>query len=200
MSKLVVISFLTLDGVMQAPGDSAEDTAGGFRYGGWQVPFFPDVNEVLPGELGNVGALLLGRKTYDIFAAYWPTAGKDIEPYGPFMNNITKYVASRTLRQTAWQNSVLLQGEAAAAVARLKAEAGRDLYVFGSGDLAQTLMREHLVDEYLLLLHPLVLGAGKRLFQADGPRQELVLVHSTTTQQGVLVLRYQARRGAQDAS
>src|SRR5437016_3924514 len=138
MRKLVVISFLTLDGVMQAPGGKVEDTEGGFKYGGWQVPFFEDY--ALSEDLGKAGALLLGRKTYDIFAAYWPTVGKSVEWYGAFMNNITKYIASKTMHKTEWQNSILLEGNVAEAVARLKGEAGKDIYVFGSGDLSQTLM------------------------------------------------------------
>ena len=193
MRKLVVISFLTLDGVMQAPGGGDEDTEGGFKYGGWQMPFFEDVDEAMSEDLGKAGALLLGRKTYDIFASYWPTVGKSVERYGAFMNNITKYIASKTMHKTEWQNSILLEGNVAEAVARLKGEAGKDIYVFGSGDLSQTLMHQNLIDEYLLMIHPTLLGKGKRLFQQDGPKQDLELLKSKTTKNGVLALTYKVK-------
>lgn len=191
MRKLVVISFLTLDGVMQSPGGKVEDTEGDFKYGGWQVPFFED--DDVSEDLGKAGALLLGRKTYDIFASYWPTVGKSVEWYGAFMNNITKYVASKTMHKTEWQNSILLEGDVAEAVARLKGEAGNDIYVFGSGNLSQTLMRQNLIDEYLLMIHPTVLGRGKRLFQQDSPKQDLELLKSKTTKNGVLALTYKVK-------
>lgn len=194
LRKLIVISFLTLDGVMQSPGAKDEDTEGGFMYGGWQIPFFEDVDAAMSEDLGKAGALLLGRKTYDIFAAYWPTIGKDDEQFGGFMNNITKYVASKTLRKTKWQNSVLLEGDVAKAIAALKEENGKDIYVFGSGDLCQTLMRHNLIDEYLLMIHPTTLGEGKRLFRQDGPKQDLELLKSTTTKNGVLALTYKVKR------
>lgn len=191
MRKLVVISFLTLDGVMQAPGGKEEDNEGGFKYGGWQLPFFGD--DTVSEELGKMGALLIGRKTYDIFASYWPTAGKSIEKFGPFMNNITKYVASKTLQKTEWQNSILLKGDVAEAVAGLKEEAGKDIYMFGSGDLCQTLMRHNLITEYLLMIHPLALGDGKQLFQQGSPKQDLELLKSKTTKDGILVLTYKVK-------
>jgi len=191
MRKLIVISFLTLDGVMQAPGGKEEDTSGGFKYGGWQQPFFGD--NTVSEELGKMGALLIGRKTYDIFASYWPTEGKSIETFGPFMNNITKYVASRTLKETNWQNSILLKDDVAEAVAGVKEEAGKDIYMFGSGDLCQTLMRHNLIDEYLLMIHPLALGNGKQLFQQGGPKQDFKLLKSKITQNGILVLTYKVK-------
>jgi dihydrofolate reductase len=193
MRKLIVISFLTLDGVMQAPGGKEEDTEDGFKYGGWQLPFFEDDDDTVSEELGKMGALLIGRKTYDIFASYWPTAGKGIEKFGPFMNNITKYVASKTLQKTEWQNSILLKGDVAGAVAGLKEEAGKDIYMFGSGDLCQTLMRHKLIDEYLLMIYPLALGDGKQLFRQGGPKQDLELLKSKTTKSGVLVLTYKVK-------
>ena len=193
MRKLIVISFLTLDGVMQSPGDKAEDTEEGFMYGGWQVPFFQDVDDAMSEDLDKAGALLLGRKTYDIFAAYWPTVGKSDEQYGAFMNDITKYVASKSMHKTEWQNSILLEGNVASAVARLKRETGKDIYVFGSGDLSQTLMGQNLIDEYLLMIHPMVLGEGKRLFRQDGPKQDLELLKSKTTPKGVLALTYKVK-------
>lgn len=193
MRKLIVISFLTLDGVMQAPGGKDEDTEGGFKYGGWQMPFFEYDDNPMPENLGKAGALLLGRKTYDIFASYWPTEGKSVEWFGPFMNNITKYVASKTIHKTEWQNSILLEGDVAEAVARLKEEAGKDIYVLGSGDLCQTLMGQGLIDEYVLMIHPLALGKGKRLFHQDGPKQDLELLKSKITKDGTLVLTYKVK-------
>ena len=167
---------------MQAPGGKDEDTENGFKYGGWQVPFFGDDDDTIPVTLNNAGALLIGRKTYDIFAGYWPTTGKDIEFFGDIMNKIPKYVASKTLQKTDWENSTLLKGDVAEAVAKLKIEPGKDIYMFGSGNLCQTLM-----------IHPLVLGQGKRLFQAEGPKQDLELIKSKTTQSGILVLTYKVK-------
>jgi dihydrofolate reductase len=190
--KLIVIQFLTLDGVVQAPGGKDEDIDSGFKYGGWQKPFFGD--DTVSEELGTMGALLIGRKTYDIFASYWPNAGKNADKFGPFMNNITKYVASKTLQKTAWQNSVLLKGEVTEAVAGLKKEAGKDIYIFGSGDLCQTLMRHNLIDEYLLMIHPLVLGDGKKLFQQGGPKQDLEVQKSKTTKDGIFVVTYKVKK------
>ncbi len=191
MRKLKVISFLTLDGVMQAPGANKEDTEGGFKYGGWQLPFMDD--DTVSSLLGKMGALLIGRKTYDIFASYWPTTGKDIKTFGPFMNNITKYVASKTLKKTEWQNSILIKGDVTKAIAGLKAEAGKDIYMFGSGDLCQTLMRKNLIDEYFLMIHPLVLGDGKKLFRHGGPKQDLKLLKSKITKDGILLLTYEVK-------
>lgn len=195
MRKLIVISFLSLDGVMQAPGGKDEDPSGGFNYGGWQTPFWGDNDdEALPQNIDQAGALLIGRKTYDIFASYWPTVGKDIQWIGPFMNKTTKYVASRTLKKPEWQNSILLQGDVGQAISKLKEEVGGDIYVFGSGDLCQTLMRDHLIDEYFLKVYPLTLGGGKRLFAKEGPVQQLELVGSKSSKMGVLTLNYKAKR------
>jgi len=191
MRKLIVISFLTLDGVMQAPGGKDEDTEGGFKYGGWQVPFWGEGD--VTKDVGKAGALLLGRKTYDIFASYWPTEGKNVPWFGDFMNNITKYVASKTLHKTEWQNSNLLEGNVAEAVTRLKSESGKDIYTFGSGDFLQTLMHHGLIDEYILKIYPVTLGHGKRLFQPDGPKQDLELLKSETTKNGVLELNYKVK-------
>lgn len=191
--KLVAITFLTLDGVMQSPGGKVEDTEGDFRYGGWQMQFPDDEDDSMSENLGKAGALLLGRKTYDIFASYWPTVGKDVEWYGGFMNNITKYVASKTMHKADWQNSILLEGNVPHAVARLKAETGKDIYILGSGDLSQTLMHHNLIDEYILMIYPMVLGKGKRLFRQDGPKLDLELVKFKTRKNGVLVLNYEVK-------
>lgn len=177
---------------MQAPGGKDEDTEGGFKYGGWEMSF-PGDDDSMRENLGKAGALLLGRKTYDIFAPYWPTVGKNVEWYGPFMNNITKYVASTTLDKTDWQNSILLQGDVSEAVAKLKEEAGNDIYVLGSGNLSQTLMRQNLIDEYVLMIYPIALGSGKHLFQEGGPKQDLELLKSKITQKGILSLNYKVK-------
>ncbi|WP_222914685.1 dihydrofolate reductase family protein [Natrinema sp. SYSU A 869] len=189
MRNLVVSEFLTLDGVMQAPGDSDEDTEGGFEHGGWQVPYFDDVGSAVAEGFAAVDALVLGRKTYEIFASYWPTASED-EPFTEQMNSVDKYVASRTLDAADWQNSTVLEGDVADAVAELKQEPGGDLVVFGSGDLVQTLMANDLVDEYQLMVHPLVLGTGKRLFTDESESTGLKLVEMETTDSGVVVLTY----------
>lgn len=192
MRKVIVSEFLTLDGVMQAPGDSDEDREGGFEHGGWQLPYFDDVAGAAVDEgFASAGGLLLGRKTYEIFAAYWPKQPADAS-FATTMNSLPKFVASRTLEEPlTWENSTLLQGDAAEEVARLKEGSGGDLLVIGSGDLAQTLMRHDLVDEYALMVHPLVLSSGKRLFGEGNPRTPLRLVDSKATGTGVLILTYQ---------
>lgn len=194
MKKLIVISFLTLDGVMQAPGGKSEDPSDGFMYGGWQVPFFGDSDNPVADAMTQAGALMIGRKTYDIFAAYWPTEGKDIPGFGDFMNKIPKFIASKTLKKTTWENSVLLEGDLVTAVQKVKQETGKDIYMFGSGDLCQTLMQHKLIDEYLLMIHPLTLGKGKRLFRPEGPRQELEVIKSSITREGVAVMNYRVRK------
>lgn len=190
MRKLVVSEFLTLDGVMQAPGAPDEDTEGGFEHGGWQVPYFDGVDPAVADGLSAADALVLGRKTYEIFASYWPTASED-EPFTERMNSIDKYVASRTLDAVDWQNSTLLEGDVADAVAELKQEPGGDLVVFGSGELVQTLVANDLVDEYQLMVHPLVLGTGKRLFTDESVPTDLKLVETETTDSGVVDLTYE---------
>ena len=197
MRKLIVMTFSTLDGVMQAGGGPDEDTEGGFVHGGWQTPFFDDDNDVVPDMLRRTGALLIGRKTYDIFAAYWPRAGHDVErldtaefSYADFMNSIPKYVASLSDRALEWQNCTLLKGDVVEAVRRLKGEEGKDILVFGSSNFAQTLMQAGLIDEYVLLLFPLTLGSGKHRFQAGGPMQTLRLLNATTSKMGVVALTY----------
>lgn len=195
MRKLIVISFLTLDGVMQSPGASDEDTAEGFPFGGWQLPFFGDSDGGMPREeLREAGAFLIGRKTYDIFARYWPTEGKDIPEWGSFMNETKKYVASKTLEKVDWQNSELLQGDVVEAVAKVKKESGGDIYIWGSSDLCQTLMRQKLIDEFILQFHPLALGTGKRLLKEGGPKQDFKLLRSHVTEMGVITGTYQLKR------
>jgi dihydrofolate reductase len=195
VSMVVVFMNLTLDGVMQAPGRPDEDRRGGFTHGGWanvQVRT-PDADPVLASVVGesmaNTGTLLLGRRTYQDFYAYWPHQTDN--PFTAVLDNTQKYVASTTLEEPLpWRNSTLLKGDAADAVAGLKQQPGKDLVVLGSGELVQSPMRANLVDEYVLLIHPLVLGSGRRLFPDGGPFAPLRLVDAKPTTTGVLVATY----------
>ena len=188
MSKVVVFTNLTLDGVMQAPGRPDEDRRGGFEHGGWATPYAAMAQA--GNSMANTGALLLGRRTYEDFYAVWPN--RTDNPYTAVLNNTQKYVASTTLEEPLpWINSTLLKGDAAEAVARLKEEPGKDLVVMGSGELVQSLMRGNLVDEYVLLIHPLVLGSGRRLFTDGGAFAALRLVDTKTTDNGVVIVTYQ---------
>jgi dihydrofolate reductase len=191
MREVVVTEFLSLDGVMQAPGDSDEDRSGGFKHGGWQMQYFDDVMGKEASEgMGSAGAMLLGRTTYEIFAAYWPNQPDDV-PFAAFLNSIPKYVASRTLKEPMeWANTTLIKGDVAEEVRKLKEQPGKDIAVLGSGDLVQTLMEHGLVDEYALWIHPIVLGSGKRVFRDGGPNIPLRLVDSKTSGTGVLLLTY----------
>jgi dihydrofolate reductase len=195
MRKVVVLENLTLDGVMQGPGRPGEDTRGGFTHSGWSMPYNDAVKGQAMGEGMSKGAdLLFGRRTYEDFFAVWPKRTNN--PFTPVLDAARKYVASRTLTEPLpWQNSVLLQGGAADAVARLKEEDGLDLLVLGSGMLAEALRRRGLVDEYILMIHPLVLGTGRRLF-ADGGTSWLTLVKSVLTTTGVTIATYHVSDGA----
>jgi dihydrofolate reductase len=190
MSRLVVVNNVTLDGVMQAPGRADEDTRDGFAHGGWAAPYGDEVMGRVMGErMARPGALLLGRRTYEDFASYWPKQTDN--PFTPVLNERVKYVASTTLKEPLpWSNSKLLEGDAAQAVARLKEQGDEDLAVLGSGELVRSLMRHDLVDEYLLSIHPLLLGSGRRLFPDDAAKAALRLVDSTTTTTGVLIATY----------
>jgi dihydrofolate reductase len=192
MAKLVVINNLTLDGVMQAPGRPDEDLRGGFEHGGWAQPYADSVmGSVMAEGIAKAGALLFGRRTYEDFASVWPNQTED-NPYAAVLNNFQKYVASTTLEEPlSWSNSTLLKGDAAEAVARLKEQPGKDLVVLGSGELVQSLMRRNLVDEYVLLIHPLVLGSGRRLFTDGGSFAALRLVDTVTTTTGVVIATFQ---------
>ncbi len=194
--KLVVSTFLTLDGVMQAPGDAKEDTTGGFKYGGWQIPFFDeDAGKIMNEQIEATSALLLGRVTYRIHAAYFPTAPAD-DPFAQKLNSIPKYVVSTTLKKVEWSNSTLIKGNIAEEVSKLKKQPGSGtLSVTGSGKLAQTLMQENLVDEYNLWIHPIVLGSGKRLFGDDVGPLNLKLINTRTTGMGIVVLTYRPAGG-----
>jgi dihydrofolate reductase len=197
MGKLVVNENLTLDGVMQSPADPDEDRRDGFERGGWAPPYFDQVMGDAAAEgMAKEGAMLFGRRTFEQFASFWPTQPDD-NPFAAVLNNRQKYVASRTLEEPlSWANSTLLRGDATEAVAELK-EQGTDLVVLGSGELVRSLMQANLVDEYVLLIHPLVLGSGRRLFVDDGPSASLRLVDTKTTTTGVVIATYQpaARSG-----
>jgi dihydrofolate reductase len=192
MRKVTVTNNISLDGVMQAPGRPDEDTRGGFQRGGWALPYNDPVMGRVMGEgMAHTGALLLGRRTYEDFAGYWPHQ-KD-NPFTGVLDNVQKYVASRTLTEPLpWQNSTLLHGDAAEAVATLKSETGPDIAILGSGELIQSLRRRNLIDEYVLLIHPLLLGSGRRLFPDGGPSSELRLASSVITNTGVVIANYQA--------
>src|SRR5436305_9201317 len=188
MSKVVVRTNLTLDGVMQGPARPDEDRRGGFEHGGWAAPYA--AMEATGNNFASAGALLFGRRTYENFYAVWPKQTNS--PYTEFLNTIPKYVASTTLSEPLpWSNSTLLKGDAAEAVARLKQEPGKDFVVMGSGVLVQSLMRRNLVDEYVLLIHPLILGSGRRLFPDGGAFAALRLVATSTTPTGVVIATYQ---------
>jgi dihydrofolate reductase len=190
MRMLRVVEFLSLDGVMQAPGSPEEDTDGGFAHGGWQRPYVDDALGASAAEgMAATGTYLFGRRTYEIMAAHWPSAPAD-DPFTAHLNSTPKYVASTTLRALGWQNSSLITGDVATAVARLKEQPGGTIAVLGSGSLVQTLMREDLVDEYSLTVSPLVLGSGKRLFREADRLRTLRLVDVGTTTTGSLMLTY----------
>ena len=189
MSKVVVFTSVTLDGVMQAPGRPDEDTRDGFTHGGWAVPYNDQVMaEVAAEGMADTGPLLLGRRTYEDFYGFWPH--QQDNPFTEVLNNTLKYVASTTLAEPLpWSNSRLLEGDAADAVAKLKEQPGKDLTVLGSGELARSLIRRGLVDRYILLIHPLVLGSGRRLFP-DGTSAPLRLADTRTTTTGVIIATY----------
>jgi len=194
MRKLVVIEFMSLDGVVQAPGDPQEDTEGGFVHGGWQRPYFDDVFvREAAGGMAATDAQLFGRKTYDKMASFWPTAGDD-DPFARHLNSVDKYVASRSMTQATWQNTTVLNGDVAAQVSELKAQEGGTISVLGSVALAQTLMHHDLVDEYALAIHPVVLGSGKKLFRSSAQLRRLQLLDVTPTTTGVLLTTYRPTR------
>ena len=190
MRKLIVSTFLTLDGVMQAPGGPGEDDEGGFKHGGWSVNYWDDLMGQEMGEATSKPfAMVLGRKTYDIMAAHWPHASE--EEGGPIFNQATKYVASRGRPTLEWSNSVLIEGDAADGLAALKQEDGPELQVHGSSNLIQSLLRHNLVDEYRLWIFPVVIGSGKRLFSDGAITAGLRLVDSKVSTTGVVIGTYE---------
>ena len=191
MRMLRVVEFLSLDGVMQAPGAPDEDTEGGFEYGGWQAPYFDDTMAAIANEgMAASDAYLFGRRTYEIMARFWPNAPSD-DMFAAHLNSTPKYVASRTLRSAEWQNTTVIDGDVAVAVAELKQPDGKNITVLGSGELVTTLVDDGLVDEFSLTVSPIVLGRGKRLFRDWRQPRQLRLVDSKPTSTGSLVLTYQ---------
>ena len=191
MRKISVVNNLTLDGVMQSPAAPDEDTRGGFKHGGWAMPYNDEVKGKKMGEgmSRHRGGLLFGRRTYEHFFKVWP--GRKDNPFTEVLDNTQKYVASTTLKEPLpWKNSTLLKGDASDAVAKLKREGDDELVILGSGDLVKSLMRRNLVDEFILLIHPLVVGSGRRLFADDGTFAKFELAESLPTTTGVIIATY----------
>jgi dihydrofolate reductase len=191
MRKVIVDEFMSLDGVMQAPGGEEEDPSGGFQHGGWSMQYMdePAQKRVLEGIV-EAGGFLLGRRTYDIFAAYWPNAPEEEQVIAEPLNTKPKYVASRSQTELEWQNATVLDGDLADAVTALKQEDGGDLHVIGSTELVQSLIDLGLVDELRLMIDPVVVGGGKRIFRDDGQLRPLRLVESETTPSGAIFATY----------
>jgi dihydrofolate reductase len=191
MARISVTNHVTLDGVMQSPASADEDRRGGFERGGWAAHYGDEVMDAVMAEgMAREGSLLLGRHTYEHFAAYWPKQ-TDGNPYTEVLNRTQKYVASTTLEDPLpWENSTVLRGDIPAAVATLKDELDQEIVILGSGELIRSLLPHGLIDEYLLTIHPLVLGQGQRLFGDDGAYAELQLVDTKPTTTGVIIARY----------
>jgi dihydrofolate reductase len=184
MRKIIVISMITLDGVMQAPGGPEEDTSGGFKYGGWQAPYLDEVSGKVMANLMKPAAYLLGRKTFEIWAGYWP----EHADVWPAINDGTKYVMSTTMEKSDWKNTVFIKS--VADIEKLKNSEGSDIQVWGSSKLIQLLLKNDLVDELWLIIHPLTLGAGKRLFDSGTMPAAFTLTESTITPSGVIMANY----------
>jgi len=191
MSKVVVFLNLTLDGVLQGPGRPDEDSRGGFKYGGWAAPYAdPNMGKTVGESMATTGGILLGRRTYEDFYGFWPKQKNN--PFTDVLNNSQKYVASTKLKEPLpWMNSTLLKGNVPKAVAKLKKQSEKDLVVLGSGKLVQSLMEANLIDRYILLIHPLVLGSGKRLFAIGSAYTTLKLVNTEPTKKGVIITTYE---------
>jgi len=189
MSNIIVFNSVTLDGVMQAPGRPDEDPRGDFKHGGWAVPYANEESGKLAGEgMQTTGAMLLGRRTYEDLLPHWNKAGG---PFKDMLNNMPKYVVSRTLKEPlAWPNSTLLAGELTKAVATLRKKDGKDIVILGSGEIVRTLLAKKLIDQFILLIHPLVLGSGQRLFDDGGPGALFELAETQTTKTGVIAATY----------
>jgi dihydrofolate reductase len=193
MRKLIVLSFITLDGIMQAPGGPEEDPSGGFKYGGWSVGYFDaSLGNIMAEQMGHPFDLLLGRKTYDIFAAHWPKVNDDI---GAGINGATKYVVTHRPVSLEWKTTVPIDGDVAAKIKKLKGENGPELQVHGSGNLIQTLLKHDLVDEFWLKTYPVALGSGKRLFGEGTLPAGFTMLRSQITPSGVVVASYGRRAG-----
>jgi dihydrofolate reductase len=195
--KVIAYEWMSLDGVVQAPGTADEDRSGGFAHGGWHLRYFdPGSQQWVVDGLARAGGFLLGRVTYENFAGHWPNASEEEQVVAEPLNSKPKYVASTTLAAPlTWQNSSLLAGDVVKAVAALKEEDGGDLHLIGSTRLAQTLMAHDLIDEFQLMIDPVVLGGGKRLFPDDGQLRPLQLVHSQPTTTGAILATYAPAAG-----
>jgi dihydrofolate reductase len=199
--RLTLHTFLTLDGVMQAPGGPNEDPDGGFAHGGWSFPYGDeDFGTAMVGWFANADGFLLGRRTYQIFSSHWPHVTDPNDPVASKLNALPKHVASTTLSDLDWHNSSLLKGDVAAAVAKLKEQPGNELQVHGSGGLAQTLIEHDLIDEYRLLTFPVHLGSGKKLFRDGLSAKAVRLTSTTTTSTGVVIACYEPAGPAQYGS
>jgi dihydrofolate reductase len=188
MRKIHVLTFLSLDGVMQGPGGPEEDTSGGFHHGGWTVGYFDDaVGQEMGKQMGHKFDLLLGRRTYDIFASYWPQVHDAI---GEPINNATKYVATNRPMSKDWKGTVRLEGDVVQAIRKLKEGAGPELQVHGSGTLIQTLLKNDLVDELWLKIFPVTIGSGRRLFEAGTAYAGFELIESSASPSGVILAKY----------
>jgi len=191
MRKVVVLSFITLDGVMQAPGGPEEDPTGGFSHGGWVVGYFDDfLGKVMVEQMSKPFDLLLGRKTYEIFAAHWPSVKTSEDPIAAGINNAKKYVATQTLKKLEWSNSELVKGDVAKEVRKLKEQDGPEIQVHGSGNLIQTLLKHDLVDELWLKIFPITLGKGKRLFAEGTIPVGFKLLESQIAPSGAIVATF----------
>jgi len=192
MPKIVVNAFLTLDGVMQAPGGPEEDREGGFQHGGWQAPYTDEaVMRLIVDGVKDADGFLLGRKTYDIFSSYWPKVTDPANPIATALNARPKYVLSRTLDRVTWNNSSLIRGDAVAELRKLRQQPGRTVHTWGSTDALQTLLKNDLIDEYRLFIYPLVLGSGKRLFAGGTVPAALKQVEVVTTGKGPTFYRFE---------
>ncbi len=187
MRKIIVLSFISLDGVLQGPGGPTEDTSGNFKYGGWTVPYFDEfLGQVMTEQMGKPFDLLLGRKTFELFASYWPYHQEE----GAGINRATKYVVSNTLAKHEWQKSVFIKGSVVDEIKNLKQQNGPDLQVHGSGNLIQTLLEHDLVDEFWLKIFPVTLGSGKRLFDTGSMPGSYTLVESKSSPSGVIIANF----------
>lgn len=190
MRKLIVIEYLSLDGVIQGPGHAGEDTEGEFEAGGWTGPLMPDHQRYNTESFQTAGAFLLGRRTYEIWAEYWPSVTDESNLIAHALNRLPKYVASTTLDRVEWEGTTIIR-DVASEIPRLKSQPGGPIFLVGSSGLAQTLMEHRLIDEYQLWIHPVVVGRGKRLFREGGPGAQMRLVDSRTSTGGLVILTYE---------
>ena len=190
MRKIIILTFVSLDGVMQAPGNPTEDISGDFKYGGWTVTYFDEFGgQVMAEQMGHPFDLLLGRKTYDIFASYWPNQDKQ-NPIAASLNKATKYVVSHNSIKLEWSNSILIKDNIVEEIKKLKQQEGPEIQVHGSGNLIQTLLENNLVDELWLKIFPVVLGSGKRLFQEGISAKSFILTDSKVSPTGIIIANY----------